>query len=181
MGFGHDQAGNVLVAAARVGEAGEAPVASVIMSPQLADNLALLFDRFAESEFIVCVEGKVGRAGQLQLRDFRMPHHAYSRSQGAGIHSAGDCGQYAGVIGTLHNHPPAYPEDRGREWRNCYLSRTDILSWLEHTDYPYTMVMCGPRLWAWWHRSQVDSAKVLAFPPPGQVYGRTSEEGVPGS
>ncbi len=147
-----------------------------VMAAQLADNLALLFERFGDSEFIVCIEGGVEASGDFSLRDFRMPHIAYSRATGAGVHPDGDCSQYADIIGTLHSHPATYPQDRGREWGNCYLSRPDIVSWLDYSTYPYTMVMCGPRTWAWWHRSQVDRDRVLALPPPGQLYGRPDEE-----
>jgi hypothetical protein len=149
------------------------------MAPQLADNLALLFEKFGESEFVVCIEGRVDAEDQLRLHDFRMPHLTYSRSTSAGVHPNGDCSQYQGIVGTLHNHPPAYPRDRGREWKNCYLSRVDIVSWLEHSSYPHTIVMCGPRLWAWWHRSQVDPDRVLALPPPGQLYGRREGDSRP--
>ncbi len=149
-----------------------APGVRVSMAPQLADNLALLFEKFGDSEFIVCIEGGVDGAGEFSLRDFRMPHIAYSRTTGTGVYPDRGCGQYPGIVGTLHSHPPTYPLDRGREADNCYLSRPDIVSWLEHSSYPYTMVMCGPRLWAWWHRSQVDANRVLAFPPPGQLQGR---------
>jgi hypothetical protein len=152
------------------------PISSMRMAPQLADNLALLFEKFGASEFVVCVEGEVDGAGQFVLRDFRMPHLAYSRTTGAGVHPDGGCRQYQGIVATLHNHPPAYPEDRGSEWNNCYLSRPDIVSWLEGSDYPYTVVMCGPRLWAWWHRSQVDPSQVLAVPPPDQLWGRSPDE-----
>ncbi len=148
------------------------PTVRVSMAPQLADNLALLFEKFGDAEFIVCIEGRVDDAGGFSLRDFRMPHIAYSRTTGTGVHPDGDCSQYPGIVGTLHSHPPIYPQDRGREWDNCYLSRPDIVSWLEHSSYPYTMVMCGPRMWAWWRRSQVDADRVLAFPPPGQLHGR---------
>lgn len=146
------------------------------MAPQLADNLALLFEKFGDSEFIVCIEGGVDDAGEFRLRDFRMPHIAYSRTTGTGVHPDGGCSQYPGIVGTLHSHPPTYPSDRGREADNCYLSRPDIVSWLEHSSYPYTMVMCGPRMWAWWHRSQVDAGRVLAFPPPGQLQGRPEHD-----
>ncbi len=132
----------------------------------------MLFEKFADSEFIVCIEGRVDGVGGLSFHDFRMPHIAYSRATGTGVHPGGDCSQYPGVVGTLHSHPPTYPPDRGRESDNCYLSRPDIVSWLEYTSYPYTMVMCGPRMWAWWQRSQVDADRVLAFPPPGQLQGQ---------
>lgn len=161
--------------AAAVPDLGSAPAVAMSMRAQLADNLALLFERFGTSEFIVCLEGETNEAGDFRLRDFRMPHIAYSRSTSAGVDPDGTCSQYRNIVGTLHNHPPKYPEDRGREFNNCYLSRTDIVSWLKHSDYAYTAVMCGPRLWAWWHRSQVDESDVLAFPPTGQLYGRTSE------
>ena len=146
------------------------PVAGMHMSPQLADNLALLFDKFGRSEFILCLEGGTDDSGELELRDFRMPHMAYSRSTSAAVQPDGGCEQYDGVIGTLHNHPPTYPEDSGRESNNCYLSRMDIMSWLKHSTYEYTTVMCGPRTWAWWHRSQVNEEKVLAFPREGQLH-----------
>lgn len=154
------------------------PKVRVSMVPQLADNLALLFEKFADSEFIVCIEGTVDDESGFSLRDFRMPHIAYSRTTGTGVHPDGGCGQYSGIVGTLHSHPPTYPQDRGREADNCYLSRPDIVSWLEHSPYPYTMVMCGPRMWAWWHRSQVDVERVLAFPPPGQLQGRPQPNAV---
>lgn len=153
--------------------------ASVSMSPQLADNLALLFERFEENEFVVCIEGRVDAVDQLQLSDFRMPHLAYSHSTGASVHPNGDCSQYRGIVGTLHNHPRAYPKDRGGDWKNCYLSRVDIVSWLEHSSYSYTLVMCGPRTWAWWHRSQVDPDSELALPLPGQLYGRSESNDHP--
>lgn len=154
------------------GEGGEMalrPVAGMRMTPQLADNLALLFDKFGHSEFILCLEGGADESGDLELRDFRMPHIAYSRSTSAAVHPDGGCDQYDGVVGTLHNHPPTYPEDKGREANNCYLSRMDIMSWLKHSSYEYTAVMCGARTWAWWHRSQVSEDKVLAFPREGQL------------
>jgi hypothetical protein len=66
------------------------PMMHVTMVPQLADNLALLFDKFGESEFVVCIEGALGDADSLQLRDFRIPHHAYSSSTSAGVYPAGD-------------------------------------------------------------------------------------------
>jgi hypothetical protein len=154
---------------------GVAPVTNIAMTAQLSDNLALLFDRFGDSEFIFCIEAETTSSDELEARDFRMPHIAYSRESGAAVRPEGGCSQYANIVGTLHNHPPAYPEDRGREWSNCYLSRTDITSWLEHSDYAYTLVMCGPRIWAWWHRSQVDPSHVLAFPPEGQLHGRPPE------
>ncbi len=152
------------------------PRVRVSMALQLADNLALLFDKFGSSEFIVCIEGGVDEAGEFGLRDFRMPHIAYSRTTGTGVHPDGGCGQYPGIVGTLHSHPPTYPSDRGREAENCYLSRPDIVSWLAHSSYPTTLVMCGPRMWAWWHRSQVDADRVLAFPPPGQLQGRPEQD-----
>lgn len=149
------------------------PTLSLEMTAQLADNLALLFDRFEQSEFILCLEGGFEATGELRLADFRMPHLAYSRSTSAGVYPDGGCAQYGGIVGTVHNHPVRNPADRGREWKNCYLSRTDIVSWLEHSNYEYTAVMCGPRTWAWWHRSQVNEEKVISFPPPGQLFGRT--------
>ena len=144
----------------------------VSVTDQLSDNLAFLFEAFGPTEFIVCLEGEITREGELELRDFRLPHIAHSHRTGVGVDPDGTCRQYEGIIGTLHNHPPAYPEDRDREWNNCYLSRSDITSWLEHTDYPITAVMCAPHTWAWWHRSQVAPERVLAFPPDGQLVGR---------
>lgn len=148
------------------------PVTHVSMAAQLSDNLALLFEKFGESEFVLCIEGELVGTSELELRDFRMPHVSHSDRNGVGIHPGGGCSQYADIIGTIHNHPPRYPEDRGREWNNCYLSRGDISSWLDNTQYPFTLVMCGPRLWAWWHRAQVDATRTLAFPPSGQLEGR---------
>lgn len=148
------------------------PIMSMKMTAQVADNLALLFERFSDSEFILCLEGGADESGELRLTDFRMPHIAYSRSSSAGVYPDGTCSQYDGVIGTLHNHPATKPLNRGGEWKNCYLSRTDIVSWLKYSDYPYTAVMCGPRMWAWWHRSQVVADKVVALPPDGQLFGR---------
>ena len=147
------------------------PAVGVSMSPQLADNLALLFAKFGRSEFILCLEGDVTETGEMQLRDFRMPHLAYSRPTSAAVHPQGGCDQYPGVVGTLHNHPPSYPEDQGRESSNCYLSNLDITTWLEYSAYPYTAVMCGPRTWAWWHRSQVDLDKLVVFPMERQLLG----------
>ena len=153
-------------------EAAPPKAVAIEMTPQLSDNLALLFEKFASAEFVVCLEGDVNEVGMLELRDFRMPHIAYSRSTGTAVHPDGGCEQYEDIVGSLHNHPATYPEDRGVEWTNCYLSRPDILSWLEHTEYPYTFVMCGEQFWAWWHRTQVSTKKVLAFPPTGQLAGR---------
>lgn len=172
VGLGHADSLPVSAVRERIDEA--APVAHVSMMPQLADNLALLFERFGESEFVICIEGAIGEADHLQLRDFRMPHHAYSSSTGAGVHPAGDCRQYAGIIGTLHNHPQTFTRESGPQRDNCYLSRTDIVSWLVHSHYEYTLVMCGPRLWAWWHRSQIDPTADRALPPPGQLLGPSS-------
>lgn len=146
------------------------------MSRQLADNLALLFDKFERSEFILCLEGEVSAHGQLSLSDFRMPHIVRSHATSAALSPAGTCAQYERVIATLHTHPPTYPEDRGRESSNCYLSRTDIVTWLEGTDYPYTAVLCGPRTWAVWHRSQVKPKQVIAFPPEDQLHEPEAEE-----
>lgn len=148
--------------------AAELPV-RMRMSTQLADNLALLFEKFDDSEFIVCLEGEATADGEVRLSDFRMPHMAYSRATSAGMHPDGTCNQYESIVGTLHTHPISHRDDP--ESGNCYLSRTDIVSWLEYSEYPYTAVMCGPRVWAWWHRSQVDLAKVLAFPPAHQITG----------
>ncbi len=160
------------------GTAAELP-ARMRMSTQLADNLALLFEKFDDSEFIVCLEGEATADGEVRLSDFRMPHMAYSRATSAEMHPDGMCDQYQDIVGTLHNHPLSHPADR--ESGNCYLSRTDIVNWLEYSDYPDTAVLCGPRVWAWWHRSQVDLAKVraagpwshatVAFPPAHQITG----------
>ena len=174
VGLGH--AASLPANLTRERESAATAVAHVAMVPQLADNLALLYEKFGEDEFVVCIEGEFGDAEQLQLRDFRMPHHAYSNSTSAGIYPAGDCRQYKGIIGTLHNHPQTLPQDRGGERDNCYLSRTDIVSWLEHSAYQYTLVMCGSRLWAWWHRSQIDPTADLFFPPPGQLLGPPSTD-----
>ncbi len=143
------------------------------MSSQLADNLALLFEKFDHSEFIVCLEGEITEDGTLRLTDFRMPHIAYSRPTGAGVHPDGTCRQYENIVGTLHSHPMSHPDERG--WNNCYLSRTAIVSWLGYSEYPYTAVMCGPRVWAWWHHSQVDLSKVLAFPLAQQIEGTADQ------
>lgn len=174
VGFGDADSLSVSTARERVDVA--TPVAHVSMMPQLADNLALLFEKFGESEFVVCVEGALGDADHLQLRDFRMPHHAYSSSTSAGVYPTGDCRQYAGIIGTLHNHPENVARDSGPERENCYLSRMDIVSWLEHSPYQFTLVMCGPRLWAWWHRSQIEPTANRALPLPGQLLGPTSTD-----
>ncbi len=166
--YGHTSNAHKLVKAGE--ESAAAPALGVSMTPQLADNLALLFDRFGRSEFILCLEGE-NKDGKMMLRDFRMPHIAFSRPTSAAVHPDGGCDQYDNIVGTLHNHPASYPEDRGRESSNCYLSGLDIQSWLEYSEYEYTTVLCGPRTWAWWHRSQVGSEKLLAFPKEQQLHG----------
>ena len=133
-------------------------VAPMIMTVQLTDNLALLFDKFGESEFILCLEGKLNDDGKLELTDFRMPHIASSRPTSAAVHPDGGCDQYEGIVGTIHNHPSS----------DCYLSRGDLDSW-RLSGYPYTVVMCGARTWAWWHRSQVEPEATLAWPPEDQL------------
>ncbi len=145
------------------------PVSGMRMSEQLADNVALLFDRFGRSEFILCLEGEINEAGEMVLRDFRMPHIAFSRSTSAAVHPEGGCDQYDGIVATLHNHPSNFPKVSGRESKNCYLSHLDITSWLEYSRYDYTAVMCGPNTWAWWHRSQVKEEALIVFPVEGQL------------
>lgn len=145
------------------------PVFGMVMTVQLADNLSLLFDKFGQSEFILCLEGELTGEGELELTDFRMPHIAYSRPTSAAVHPDGGCDQYEEIVGTLHNHPGTFPKDFGREDSNCYLSHLDITSWLEYSEYPYTAVMCGPKTWAWWHRTQVDPEAMLAWPDRDQL------------
>ena len=137
-------------------------VAPMVMTVQLADNLALLFEKFGESEFILCLEGELNDNGELELSNFRMPHIAYSRPKSAGVKPGSGCEQYEGIVGTIHNHPGSGNGSR------CYLSRGDLDSW-RHSGYPYTIVMCGARTWAWWHRSQVEPEAMLAWPPEDQL------------
>jgi hypothetical protein len=88
VGRGH--ADSLPLSAARERMDAATPMMHVTMVPQLADNLALLFDKFGESEFVVCIEGALGDADSLQLSDSRIPHHAYSSSTSAGVYPAGD-------------------------------------------------------------------------------------------
>lgn len=144
---------------------------SLVLSPSVSDNLALLFAQF-DSELVLCLEGE-RRGPDLYITDFRMPHILVSET---GRVQASACKPDARSVGTWHNHPiPAIdlvsstPE---RVADNCYLSRTDIADFRRRSDAQVSMVSCGPRTYAYWTRADIavasDDAALLP-PPAGQL------------
>lgn len=126
---------------------------------EVADNLALIFDRF-ETEVILCLEGRAQRH-DLKITSFRMPHIRRSTVLGA---SSGSCPRDERVIGLWHNHP-ADPWERGGHKHNCYLSPADIRDFVRQEWAVVTVVACGPRTYAYWWRSDVvpvaDRARIV--------------------
>ncbi len=143
----------------------------LVLSPAVADNLALLFDQF-ETELVLCLEGE-RRGADLHITDFRMPHILVSET---GRVQASSCTGNSKVVGTWHNHPAprlglvaANPEIQSR---NCYLSRTDITDFRRRKNAEVTVVSCAPHTYAYWRRSDLTAAEtdVALLPPPaGQL------------
>lgn len=144
---------------------------NLIFLPAVADNLALLFDKF-DTELVLCLEGE-RRGDDLYVTDFRMPHILISET---GRVQAASCRQSPRSVGTWHNHPsPRFrltDASSGSLARNCYLSRTDIQDFRRRRDALVTVVACAPRTYAFWRRSDVDDGPpdVALLPaPPGQL------------
>lgn len=144
---------------------------NVVLSPGVADNLALLFSSF-DTEIVLCLEGE-RRGSDLYITDFRMPHILTSET---GRVQAAGCKPNRRTVGTWHNHPPsglslvsASPEAQAR---NCYLSRTDISDFQRRRGAQVSLVSCAPRTYAYWKRSDVEAVSTdiaLLLPPPGQL------------
>lgn len=144
---------------------------NVVLSPAVADNLALMFGNF-DTELVLCLEGE-RRGADLYITDFRMPHILTSET---GRVQAASCKPNRRTVGTWHNHPPsglslanASPEAHAR---NCYLSRTDISDFQRRHGALVSIVSCAPRTYAYWKHSDVDSIAsdiALLLPPPGQL------------
>ncbi|MGD2154843.1 MAG: hypothetical protein PVG79_16360 [Gemmatimonadales bacterium] len=143
----------------------------LVLSPAVSDNIALLFQQF-ETEVVLCLEGE-RRGNELYITDFRMPHILLSET---GRVQAAACKPSRRAVGTWHNHPAlgtsfaaAHPDALAR---NCYLSRTDIGDFRRRTDALVSVVSCGPRTFAYWRRSDVESAAddlAVLLPPPEQL------------
>lgn len=143
----------------------------LVLSPAVADNLALLFDQF-ETELVLCLEGE-RRGADLHITDFRMPHILVSET---GRVQASSCNGSSKVVGTWHNHPSprlglvsSNPEIQSR---NCYLSRTDISDFRRRKSAEVTVVSCAPHTYAYWRRRDLDAVEtdVALLPPPaGQL------------
>ena len=153
--------------AAHSGYAGGSEFGNLVLDPAISDNIALLFEQF-DTELVLCLEGE-WRGNDLYVTDFRMPHILVSET---GRVQAAGCRSSARSVGTWHNHPaPASsfassnPEVLAR---NCYLSRTDIIDFRRREDALVTVVSCAPRTFAFWRRSDVESAAsdVAVLPPP---------------
>jgi hypothetical protein len=74
---------------------------NVVFSPDIEDNLALLFSQF-DTELVLCLEGE-RRGSDLYVTDFRMPHILLSET---GRVQAAGCRSDSRTVGTWHNHPP---------------------------------------------------------------------------
>ena len=143
----------------------------LVLSPGVADNIALLFGKF-DTELVLCLEGE-RRGTDLYVTDFRMPHILTSET---GRVKAASCKPSRRTVGTWHNHPAtgfnlvsASPEALAR---NCYLSRTDIRDFQRRRNALVSVVSCAPRTYAYWTRGDVESLssdRALLMPPPGQL------------
>ncbi len=143
----------------------------LIFVPAVADNLALLFEKF-DTELVLCLEGE-RRGDDLYVTDFRMPHILVSET---GRVRAASCRPSPRSLGTWHNHPaPRFRLARANPAllaRNCYLSRTDIHDFVRRRGALVTVVACAPRTYAYWRRRDVDGGRqdVALLPaPPGQL------------
>jgi hypothetical protein len=143
----------------------------LVLAPAVADNIALLYGQF-ETELVLCLEGEQ-QGADLVVTDFRMPHILASE---LGRVQASACRSRRQTVGTWHNHPAAplglSPASPVLQARNCYLSRTDILDFQRRKQAAVTVVSCGPRVFAYWWRSDVEAAggDVSILPPPeGQL------------
>lgn len=155
----------------------------LVLSPAVADNIALLFGKF-DTELVLCLEGE-RRGTDLYVTDFRMPHILTSET---GRVRAASCKPSRRTVGTWHNHPPtglnlvsASPEALAR---NCYLSRTDITDFQHRRNALISVVSCAPRTYAYWKRSDVESLssdRALLLPPPGQLVQAGLREDPPAS
>ena len=144
---------------------------NVVFSPDVEDNLALLFSQF-DTELVLCLEGE-RRGSDLYVTDFRMPHILLSET---GRVQAAGCRSDSKTVGTWHNHPPVgltlAATSADALARNCYLSRTDINDFMRRSDALVTVVSCAPRTYAYWTRhdleAEVNDAALLP-PPDGQL------------
>lgn len=151
--------------------ASEAAFHRLVLAPAVADNLALLFEKF-DTELVLCLEGE-HRGADLYVTEFRMPHIHLSQT---GRVQAASCRSHRRAIGTWHNHPALQltlaslnPQTLSR---NCYLSRTDIDDFQRRKDALVSVVSCGPHTYAYWRRGDVRSVAdevALLPPPPGQL------------
>ena len=156
---------------------------SLVLSPSVSDNIALLFDQF-DTEVVLCLEGE-RRGNNLYITDFRMPHILISEM---GRVQAAGCRPSRNAVGTWHNHPAlgtsfatSSPEATAR---NCYLSRTDITDFQGRRNALISVVSCAPRTYAYWKRSDVESLssdRGLLLPPPGQLVQTGLREDLPAS
>lgn len=150
---------------------GQAAFRHLVLEPKVSDNLALFFHKF-DTELVLCLEGE-RRGPDLFVTDFRVPHVLVSE---AGRVQAAACRFSERNIGTWHNHPAprlslTAAEDAALA-RNCYLSRTDISDFQRREAARVSVVACGPRIYAYWKREDVDTTGTdvaLLPPPPGQL------------
>jgi len=138
----------------------------LVLEPEIADNLALLFRKF-DTEFVVCLEGE-RRGADLYVTDFRFPHILLSET---GRVQAAACKPNERAIGTWHNHPPPHislaASDMAALTRNCYLSRTDIADFQRRESAAVTVVSCAPYTYAYWTRDDlVAVGEDVALLPP---------------
>lgn len=139
----------------------------LVLSPAVSDNVALLFEQF-DTEVVLCLEGE-RRRNDLYITDFRMPHILVSET---GRVQAAGCQPSRRAVGTWHNHPALATgfatSSSSTMARNCYLSRTDIVDFRRRSDALVTVVSCGAHTFAYWKRSDVESAAddVAMLPPP---------------
>lgn len=176
----------ILVAAALVGGHagidGPGPEAfrQLVLAPAVADNLALLFEKF-DTELVVCLEGE-RRGEDVHVTDFRFPHILLSET---GRVQAAACEPGGRAIGTWHNHPPPRvglaAVDAAALTRNCYLSRTDIADFQRRGSAAVTVVSCAPYTYAYWKRGDVgevgEDVALLPAPDGQLVQGEAVEDG----
>lgn len=151
--------------------AGDGAFRQLLLTPEVSDNLALLFKKF-DTEFVVCLEGE-RRGDDLVVTDFRFPHILLSET---GRVQAAACRPSRRALGTWHNHPAPrlslVAGDASALARNCYLSRTDISDFQRRQGAHVTVVSCAPYTYAYWTRGDIVGASedVALLPPPeGQL------------
>lgn len=139
----------------------------LVFSPAVAENLELMYHRFAPDEFAVCLLGE-SDGTTYHISDYAMPPQErvsilVGQMAQTGLKvKDGICGERYGSRVTLHSHAGTDRDDY------CYASRSDTVTTVLHTKDEYLAIVCRRGI-LWFHRSQLVAGEP-AYPIPGQIW-----------